>query len=175
MRKAEASAIVTRRLSLSPGRVNHLIQRVSEAGMLPVARGADIPDLGSIELVRLVLACICDKGLGNAASTVTAFEALQTPNGVNLADVLEAIILGHVPTVGLVRQAAIFQLNPPGATIVSGGHHLRFGAEQSTEAASRTTYIPGDQLAAIALEFQGLTPEQADEAIAVGRLSHALN
>jgi hypothetical protein len=159
---------------LSLGRVNNLVQRVSEAGLLPRAVGSDRPDLGPLELSRLLLTAICDRGLGNAAASLREFEALQTDNGVVLLDVLEGIIRGAVATAGLVQQATAFQLDPPGATIISAGHHLRFGAEQSITAAARTIIVPGDQLAAIALEFQGLKPNAADEAIAVSKLSRAL-
>jgi hypothetical protein len=73
MLKSAACAIVARRLNLSPGRVSHLVQRASEAGLLPSARGTDRPDLGSLELARLFLAAVVDRDLGNAAATVADF------------------------------------------------------------------------------------------------------
>jgi hypothetical protein len=57
---------------------------------------------------------------------------------------------------------------------VSGGHHLRFGAPHA-EGAAKQIVVPGSQLAAIALEFRGYSPREADEAVAVGRLAAALN
>lgn len=172
MRKSEACAIVARRLNLSLSRVEALVQRASEAGLLPVARGSDRPDLGSLELCRLLLASIVDRGLGNAAASVSEFEALQTDRGLRLGDVIEGVIAGRADGGGL--RSLVIRLNPAGATLVSGGHHLKFGAEQSSEAASKTTIVPGDALAAIALEFQGHSPQQADNALAIAKLSRAL-
>lgn len=173
MRKSEACAIVARRLGLSLSRVEALVQRASEAGLLPMARGSDRPDLGSFELVRLLLATLCDRGLGNAAATVREFESLRTDSGVALGDVIDGILAGRVDTTGIVHQALILQLQPAGATLVSGGVHLRFGAPHS-EGAARQVVVPGDALAAVALEFRGTDPRAADEAVAVGRLAAAL-
>ncbi len=172
MRKSEACAIVARRLNLSLSRVEALVQRASEAGLLPMARGSDRPDLGAMELARLFLASVCDRGLGNAAATVTEFSALQTDNGVVLLDVLEAQISGRIAATSI--RSMVIQIQPAGATLISE-HHLRFGAPQSTDGVAKHVIIPGDTLAAIALEFQGMLPEQADNAIAIGRLAAALH
>ncbi|MCP3412736.1 hypothetical protein NLM16_01325 [Bradyrhizobium brasilense] len=174
MRKSEACAIVARRLGLSLSRVEALVQRASEAGLLPVARGSDRPDLGSLELSRLFLAAVCDRGLGNAAATVLEFERLRTDNGIALCDVLEGIISGRVEMIGTVHQSIILQLNPAGATLVSSGHHLRFGAPHA-EGAARQIVVPGNQLAAMSAEFRGLMPDAADEAVAVAKLRAVLN
>lgn len=173
MRKSEACAIVARRLGLSLSRVEALVQRASEAGLLPMARGSDRPDLGSFELSRLLLAAICDRGLGHAAATVREFESLRTDNGVALGDVLDGIIAGRVDIAGIVHQALILQLQPAGATLVSGGVHLRFGAPHA-EGAAKQVVVPGEALATVALEFRGTDPRAADEAVAVGRLAAAL-
>jgi hypothetical protein len=173
MRKSEACAIVARRLNLSLSRVEALVQRVSEAGLLPRAVGSDRPDLGSLELSRLLLAAVCDRGLGNAGASVKEFEGLRTDTGVVLGDVLDGILSGRVDTAGIVHQSMILQMNPTGATIVSGGSHLRFGAPHA-EGAAKQIVIPGAQLAAIAAEFRGVKPDAADEMTAVAKLSAAL-
>jgi hypothetical protein len=172
MRKSEACGAVARRLNLSLSRVEALVQRVSEAGLLPVARGSDRPDLGSLELARLLLAAIVDNGLGNAPRSVQEVSALRTESGVVLLDVLEGLIAGRIAATGI--RSAIFQLKPAGVTLLSESH-LRFGAAQSNDGAAKHIIIPGDALAAIVLEFQGNTPEQADNAIAVSRLAAALH
>lgn len=174
MRKSEACAVVARRLGLSLSRTEALVQRASEASLLPMARGSDRPDLGSFELSRLLLAALCDRGLGNAAAAVTEFESLRTDTGVAFGDVLDGIISGRVAIAAIAHQSLILQLNPAGATLVSGGIHLRFGAPHA-EGAAKQVVVPGAQLAAIALEFRGYTPRAADEAVAIGRLSAALN
>jgi hypothetical protein len=174
MRKSEACAVAARRLGLSLSRVEALVQRASEAGLLPMARGSDRPDLGSLELSRLFLAAVCDRGLGNAAATVREFESLRTDNGIALGDVLDGIISGRVEIAGIVHQSLILQLQPAGATIVSGGHHLRFGAPHA-DGAAKQTIVPGAAFAAIALEFRGADEHAADEQTAVAKLAAALN
>jgi hypothetical protein len=171
MLKSSACETVSRRLNLPTNRVAHLVQRASEAGLLPSARGSDRPDLGSLELARLFLAAVVDRGLGNAAATVSEFAALQTEQGVVLIDVLEALFAGRIAATG-IRQA-IFQLKPPGAVLI-GEAHLRFGAGPSIDGAAKTVIVPGDTLACIAMEFQNLTSAQADAAILAGRLDAAL-
>jgi hypothetical protein len=144
MRKSEACGIVARRLNLSLSRVEALVQRASEAGLLPVARGSDRPDLDALALSRLFLAAVCDRGLGNAAATVSEFSALQTENGVVQADVLEAMIAGRVSPSNI--RSAVFRLSPSAAVLVSGGTHLTFGLNQSDNAASRTIAVPAARL-----------------------------
>jgi hypothetical protein len=171
MIRSHAVEIIVRRLNLNAGRVAALSQRVAEAGLLPKANGRDIPDLGALELARLFLAAVVDRGLGSAAKSVTEFSALQTEQGVVLLDVLEGLIAGRIAATG-IRQA-IFQIQPACAVLI-GESHLRFGAEPSTDGAARHVIVPGYTLAAIVLEFQNLTPQQADDAIVVGRLDAAL-
>jgi hypothetical protein len=121
---------------------------------------------------RAFLAAVCDRGLGGVAATVTEFEALTTEAGVNLLDVIEALIAGRISATGIRHM--IIQLAPAGVVLI-GEAHLKFGAEQSTDGAAKTVIIPGASLACIALECQGSTPEQADQAIAVSRLAAALH
>jgi hypothetical protein len=172
MLKSNACEAVSRRLGLPPGRVGHLVQRASEGGLLPSARGSSRPDLGSLELARLFLAVTCDAGLGKTAQTVREFSALSTDQGVNLLDVLEGLFAGRVAATSI--RSAIFQIEPAVCVLI-GEHHLQFGGALAAGGAATHTIIPGDTLAAIALEFRGHSPEQADNAIAVGRLAAALN
>ncbi len=171
MIRSEAVAIIVRRLGINPGRVAALVQRCADAHLLPKANGRSIPDLGALELARLFLAAVCDNGLGNAAATVTENSALQTERGVNLIDVLEGLFAGRASATAI--RSAIFQLEPAGAVLI-GSHYLAFGAPLSTAGAVKHVIIPGDSLAAIALEFRGYSPREADEAVAVGRLAAAL-
>jgi hypothetical protein len=172
MLKSGACEVLSRQLNLPSSRVNHLVQRASEGGLLPSACGSARPDLGSMELGRLFLAAVCDRGLGKAAATVAEFSALTTERGVNLLDVIDAIFAGRIQATSI--RSAIFQLKPAGAALLSE-HHLQFGAALSTDGAAKHVIVPGTTIAAIALEFQGLTPEQADEAVAIAKLRAALN
>jgi hypothetical protein len=52
-------------------------------------------------------------------------------------------------------------------------HHLRYGSAHK-EGSARHVVIRGDDLAAAILEMQGDSPREADEAVALGRLTAAL-
>ena len=64
MNKSEAAAILSRRLGLNIGRVNALLVAASDAGVLPKARGRDVPSLSSLDIAHLILTATCDKGIG---------------------------------------------------------------------------------------------------------------
>jgi cold shock CspA family protein len=166
MRKTQACAIVARKLNLPLGRVSHLVQRASEGGVLPMGRGGDRPDLSSIELARLLLAAVADRGLGVASQSVQEFGALQTPEGLVLVDLLEAMVSGRASVSGL--QSIIVQLDPAGVSVTTAGHHFRFGADHAGGAAKQVV-IRGEDLAAAILEFRGYSPREADEAVAARR------
>lgn len=136
-----------------------------------MARGSDRPELGSLELARLFLAAVCDTGLAEAPANVTRFSQLRTEGGINLLDILEGVFSGRVPATSI--RSLIFQLEPAGAVLISSAH-LKFGSSISTDGAARHVVISGTALAGIVHEFMGETPEQADHAIAVSRLSAAL-
>jgi hypothetical protein len=172
MNKSEASRILSRRLNLNLGRTNALLVAASDAGVLPKARGRDVPDLSSLDLAHVLLTCTADLGIGVAGKSARDFAGLQTADGAVLVDLLEAMISGRAPVTGL--KSMIVQLDPPGVTVTTTAHHLRYGSAHA-EGSSRQVVIRGDDLAAAILEMQGLTPERADEAVAVGRLTAALN
>ncbi|WP_210168405.1 hypothetical protein [Afipia sp. Root123D2] len=106
--------------------------------------------------------------------SVQEYSCLSATNGAVLIDIAEGWIRGTVPTSGIGH--LVIQIEPePAATIISNsGEHLNYGPERSRDAAARTVIVPGDSLAAIALEFRGYSPEQADDALAVAKLSRAL-
>jgi hypothetical protein len=172
MIRSTAVEIISRRLGLPAGRSTGLAQRAAEAGFLPRANGRDIPDLGALELAKLFLGVTCDRGLGGVGRAVSEFATLRTEQGVALIDVLEGLFAGRVAATA-IRQL-IIQLKPAGAALISE-HHLKFGASLSNDGAAKHVIVPGDALAAIALEFQGMPPQKADEFIALNRLSIALN
>jgi hypothetical protein len=172
MIRSQAVEIISRRLGLHAGRVAALVQRCADAHLLPKATGRSIPELGALELARLFLAAVCDNGLGNAATSVTEFSALQTERGVSLIDVFEGLFAGRASATAI--RSAVFQLEPAGAVLI-GGHHLAFGAPLSTGGAARHVIVPGASLSAICFELRGAEPDSADEQTAVARLSAALH
>jgi hypothetical protein len=175
MVRSEAIEVLSRRLSINPGRLAALAQRVADAGALPKARGRDIPALGPLDLAKLLICAIADRGLGSAPRSVAEYSALTASNGAILIDLVEGWVRGAVPLSG-VRHLIVQTEPEPAATVIShGGEHLNFGPDRSRDAAARTVIVPGNTLAAIAAEFRGASPHQADEAVAVAKLAAALN
>lgn len=171
MNKSDAARILSRRLGLNLGRVNALLVAASDAGILRKARGRDVPALSSLETAYIILAAIADRGIGVAGASVREFAALQSTEGIVLADLLEGWVSGRASVAGL--QSVVVQLDPAGVSVTTAGHHFRFGAE-SAGGAAKQVCIRGDDLAAAILEMQGIAPRAADEAVAVGRLAAAL-
>jgi hypothetical protein len=172
MNKSEAAAILSRRLGLNIGRVNALLVAASDAGVLPKARGRDIPTLSSLETAYIILAVVCDRGIGVAGQSAREFASLQSAEGLVLVDLIEAMAAGRANVSGL--QSVVVQLEPAGVSVTTAAHHFRFGAENAGGAAKQIV-IRGDDLAAAILEMRGYSPREADEAVAVGRLAAALN
>ena len=172
MNKSEAAAILSRRLGLNIGLVNALLVAASDAGVLPKARGRDVPTLSSLETAYIILAVVCDRGIGVAGQSAREFASLQSAEGLVLVDLIEAMIAGRANVSGL--QSVVVQLEPAGVSVTTAAHHFRFGAENAGGAAKQIV-IRGDDLAAAILEFRGYSPREADEAVAVGRLAAALH
>jgi hypothetical protein len=173
MQKGSATEIVARRLRIPIGRATALVQSASDAGIISKARGRSVPNMSTLELIYIALAIIADRGQGVAAQSVREFAALQTPDGLMLGDFLESVISARVNPANI--KSAIFRLSPATVAIASGSHHLIFGGAGADDAAARTVLVPGSALAGMCLEFQGNSPEQADNAIAVSRLAAALH
>jgi hypothetical protein len=172
MQKGAATEIVARRLRVPVGRARALVQTASDAGLLNKAVGRSVPEMTGLELGRLLVAIICDRGIGIAGETTKCFSGLQSTEGLVLMDLIEAWISGRASVAGL--QSVIVQLDPAGVSISTAAHHFRFGSEHAGGAAKQVV-IRGDDLAAAILEMQGCTPHEADEAVAVGRLAAALH
>jgi hypothetical protein len=155
MNKGDAARIISRRLNLNLGRSNALLVAASDAGVLPKARGRDVPQLSSLQLAHVLLALVCDKGIGVAGQSVCEFAALRAVSGATLIDLLEGWTSGAVSTSGL--HSLIVQVFPePSATVVLHDSRLQFGPERTVDGASRTIVIPGDALRAIVDELRGV-------------------
>jgi hypothetical protein len=89
MVRSTAIEIISRRLNLNAGRLAALAQRASEAGELPKACGRSVPQLRPLDLAKLLLCAVADRGLGNASTSVREFAALRTDGGAALIDLLK--------------------------------------------------------------------------------------
>jgi hypothetical protein len=172
LNKSTIAAALSTRLGLNRGRVNALLVAASDAGVLPKARGRDVPTPSHAEAAYATLAAICDRGIGRAGISAKEFGALQSTEGLVLVDLVEAWISGRASVAGL--QSIVIQLEPAGVSVTTAGTHMRFGADHAGGAAKQVV-IRGADLAAAILEMHGLDPAKADEALAVAKLRAALN
>lgn len=150
MRKRRATQVVARRLGLNVNRVAALVQRVSEAGLLPVATGGARPELSHRQLGTLLIAAIADNGLGNAPATVREVSAL-TAGALRFDDWLESLIAGRVNAEPIL--SVVLQLDPAAVTVLTGATQLEFG-NPAHGATIRVTAISGEALRAIIEDFQ---------------------
>ncbi|UFW82876.1 hypothetical protein BjapCC829_23085 [Bradyrhizobium barranii] len=149
MRKRRAVQAVARRLGLNVNRVAALVQRVSEAGLLPVTTGSTRPDLSHRQLATLLLAAIADNGLGNAPATVREFAALSAGN-LRLDDWLEALIAGRVAAEPIL--SVVLQLDPAAVTVLTGATQLEFG-NAAHGATTRVVAVSGEALRELIGDF----------------------
>ncbi|WFT91420.1 hypothetical protein QA633_23950 [Bradyrhizobium barranii] len=149
MRKRRAVQAVARRLGLNVNRVAALVQRVSEAGLLPVTTGSTRPDLSHRQLATLLLAAIADNGLGNAPATVREFAELDA-NGLRFDDWLESLIAGRVNAGPIL--SVVLQLDPAAVTVLTSATQLDFGSPAPTPT-TRVTAISGEPLRELIGDF----------------------
>lgn len=171
MLKSVATQIVARRLGVAQGRAIALMQRASDDGCLPKAVGSTRPDLGPDDLALLFLAVAVDRGLGSAGASVRAYSDLQTADGTTLAGVLAGIIRSTTAAQATASGCMVVHLDRPRVSLVTAGQHLVFGEPEPLGQAGRHVAIPGVALAAMAIELQGASPENADALAGLARIT----
>lgn len=153
MRKRAACLAIARGLGLNVNRVAALVQRASEDGLLPVAVGSDRPHLTNMEMARLVIVATADRGLGNAAASLRAFERLETEGGLQFCDWMESLFAGRINANAI--RGIVLQLEPEqSATVITESSRLQFGPQSASTA--RAVSITGDALRSVVGEFHGL-------------------
>ncbi|OSJ33185.1 hypothetical protein BSZ19_16200 [Bradyrhizobium japonicum] len=150
MRKRRATHAVARRLGLNVNRVAALVQRASEAGLLPVTTGSNRPDLSHRQLATLLIAAVADNGLGNAPGSVREFAALSA-GALRFDDWLESLIAGRVNAEPIL--SVVLQLDPAAVTVLTGATQLEFG-NAAHGATTRVTAISGEALRDLIEDFQ---------------------
>ncbi len=159
MRKSQVNEILARRLHIAPGRIQAIAERLASAGLLSNTEGSRRypPDLAENEIIALVIAVICDNGLGNVRSTADTFTALPSSAGT-FSNMLHRLLFGQPHDIAhfIVRH------DPPGVSAVIDNCHMVFGSEAPEKAATNARLVPGEVLIAIGAELQGQHPSQAD-------------
>ncbi len=172
MRRSALGDAFARRLNLDLGRVERLGQRAADAGLLPKTEGSRRypAELSTAEAVTFLLAVLSDDGLGKVAQQVSTFADLTDGHTTLHAALVD--LFSHGPALaGAVHGELIIRLDPATASLTAGGHFRRFGPEPPPGAAGRHVLVPGRAIAAIGLEFQGRSPAEADELIALARIT----
>lgn len=173
MRKSQAAEILSRRLGLDARRVINLCDRLADQGMFPRADGSRRfpPELNAPHLARMLVVALADQGLGKAPGVVTTVENLRDAQGGRLVDVLTGIVEGGSAIGAIARGHLVIRTEPAGASIVLDGEHRTFGAPPPETAAAKAVAVPGAVLAALALEFGGHSPADADAVVALAKIT----
>lgn len=155
MRLSDVIEILARRLRMKRGRVAAIANRLQHAGRLPLADSKRTPPSLTVDdMALLLIALLAERGVESAAARAVEYAA------TGLDDAIVAVLRGQAQPGDLI-------VRDGGATATIGGHHNIFGkpAEDGT-----ARFATGPTLAAIAAEFQGVPPHQADAIAALNRI-----
>jgi len=169
MRKSQIVDLLSRRLGVRATRLTNLVQRLAEAGLLPIAKGPPYPSLSPVEIARMLVVAVTDEGLG-ASATVAKYGGLPGP-GASLEEVL-----GHA----LSRPESLAPFSSgleihtddtkPYAVLTTvtadGARTLVFGDMPDVESVDRTVLISGAVLFAVAKEIAGMSAADVDKLLA---------
>ncbi len=173
MRRYEIVHMLARRLSLKVGRVQAILGKLQEAQLISSpgpAKGYPV-DMAEPEIVTLLVALLGESGVTSAPDAARRFGALYAEDTGERFDLfLEDLIFGRPKHV----RHLLVRLNPDGVSVTVDTRHVLFGEPPSTRSASPARIVPGEAIAAIAAELQGQTPEQADAAAEIVKLTHSL-
>lgn len=173
MRKTQAAEILARRLGTDARRIDTLCLRLAETGAFPRSDGSRRfpPELDPPHLARMIVVALSDQGLGRVHGAVRTIENLRDPEGNRLVDVLTSIIEGGSSIGSIARGHLIVRTEPAGASIILDGQHVVFGAPPPETKPARAVGVPGNVLAAVALEFGGHSPKDADAIVALAQIT----
>lgn len=165
MRRYEIVHLFSRRLSTKVGRVQAILSKLQEAGLISTA-GPDRKqpvDMAEPEIVKLLLAILGESGISTGPQAANLFGALTTSEGERFDAFIEDLLFGQPKHVRhlMVRQ------NPAGVSVTADNMHLLFGEPPSRGNASPARIVPGEALTAIAAELQGKQPSEADAIAAI--------
>lgn len=155
MRLSEAVQLLSRRLGVKAGRVAAIANRLQHAGRLPLADAKRTPpELSEADMALLLIAVLAEQGVGTAPAR--AVELAET----GLDDALAAVLRGQAQPGDLIVKQG-------GASATFNGTHAVYGkpAEDGT-----ARFATGPTMAAIAAEWQGVPPHQADAIAALTRI-----
>jgi len=147
-------------------RLDGLLERLHRAGLVRPTKGSRRfpPECGEYDATALLIAVLADRGLDAAADNAWALAAIDC-DGQRFSDWLMDLLYGPPRHI----QHLAVQHEPPAASVVFDGQHMRFGGPVTT--AGRI--VPGTTLAALAAELQGATQNEADAIAALTNIRRA--
>jgi hypothetical protein len=156
MTKAEFLDLLARRAGKSRTQLQRNLDGLHSSGALkPTAARRTPPDVYGHDAALIVLAALV--GHGSAVSAGDLTNAI----GERLVDVLALLLDGPLRPVGA------FIARADGASITIDGRHVGFG---DPEAAGPAGFLPDNALMAIAAEYQGAKPNDADAMAALTQI-----
>jgi hypothetical protein len=166
MRKSECVNLLARHLGVRATRLTSLVQRASEAGLLPTASGPPYPDLTPVEIARMLLVAVTDEGLGAAPATIQRYGTLRSAS-VDLETALghalsrpEAVLPAHSGLVihtGDTPSAVLTTMTP------DGSREQVFADPWRQDGVERTVKVSGAALAGIAAEIAGTSSADGEQ------------
>lgn len=160
MRLSEAVQLLARRLGMKPGRVAIIANRLQHANRLPLADARRVPpEISADDMALLLIAMLAETGIGGAAERAVQYAGM-TGEGYSLHEAVTAVVQGQA-------QAGDVIVRENGVSATVNGQHIVFGHPAEDGFARFAT---GPTLTAIAAEWQGAPPHQADAAAAITRI-----
>jgi hypothetical protein len=143
-------------------RLINIMQRLAEAGMLPVSHGPPFPQVSPVEVARMLLAAILDRGIAAAPATVARYGGLLG-RGSNLEDAIghslrrpETLVPAKSSLIVHSGYALLTTAQP------DGRHTAVFGEIDDEEPVGRIVQVSGAALLGIAQEIGGMSVTEVD-------------
>jgi hypothetical protein len=164
--KSDFAALLERRLGVSVGRITQHANRLSDAGVISRIKGSRRfpPELSEHEAAAILLAAVANPPIGDVVSVVRILP------DYGVAKPLIALLRGEA-AVGTTGDVLIVRQEPLGAALVIDGVHRAYGPPAPETGAIRGAHVPGNTLAAVAAEYRGASPRDAEAVAAMARIN----
>lgn len=181
MRKSELAELFARRLGAPPGRITSILQRATEAGLLPKASGSDRPVLSRRDIATALIAVVADEGLGSVARAVSRYGSMRCARiGETLENALANLLDADDLHVLSQTTLVVFKDERAPAALITGitsdgAQHAVFvhgdpaNAAASIKGATTSVRVDGTALAGIAMELAGEEHTKVDVALKASR------
>jgi hypothetical protein len=166
MRKSQAVDMLARHLGLRATRLTSLVQRLSEAALLPTASGPPYPDLTPVEIARMLIVAVCDEGLGAAPATIQRYGPLRSAS-VDLETALGHALMRPEAVLPAHSSLVIHVSDAPSAVLTTmtpdGSREQIFADPWRQDGVERAVKVSGAALAGIAAEIAGTSSERGEQ------------